>query len=159
MLFAHASSGFTLIELIVVIAVLLLVAGGGIASFINFNEKQQVINGAKNLQEYLRTAQTLARIGDKPNGCDKLNGYKVKSLDAGAVKEIKVLAVCDSGEIERNSFLLPESTTLSSDIEVTFLGLHGGVVGATMVEVIGASARTYTFEITQGGEITLGELL
>lgn len=151
-------SGFTLIELVVVTGILLLITGGGIASFIKFNGKQQVLNGGKELQSYLRMAQTLIRVGEKPAGCDVLTGYKVMSLDVGAVKEVKVLAVCDSGDIEKSSFLLPESTTLSNDIDITFLGLHGGVIGATTIEVIGAN-RTYSFEVTQGGEITQGEFL
>ena len=154
----NISSGFSLIELIIVTSILLLVAGGGIAAFINFNEKQQVLNGSKELRTHLRMAQTLARVGETPSGCEKLTGYKVASVDAAATKEIKVIAVCSSGEIERNSFLLPETTTLSDDIAITFLGLHGGVIGATTIEVVGESDKIYSFEVTPGGEITQGEL-
>ena len=153
------SAGFSLIELIVVVSILLLITGGGIASFITFNAKQQIINGAKELQEYLRTAQTLARVGEKPAGCDRLTGYKTMSVAATNPKEIRVLAVCDSGDVLRDSFFLPEGTTLSSDIEVVFLGLHGGATGATTIEITGELDETYTFEVTQGGEINSGELL
>lgn len=157
--FFHVSSGFSLIELIVVIGVLLLLAGGGIASFITFNEKQQLLSGGKELQEHLRMAQSLSRVGETPSGCGKLSGYKVTSTTIGSTKEIKVSAVCSSGDVERNSFLLPESTTLSSDIDITFLGLYGGVIGATTIQVVGSSGRTYTFDVTLGGEITSGELI
>ncbi|MBT3250109.1 MAG: hypothetical protein HN846_04315 [Candidatus Pacebacteria bacterium] len=157
------SLGFTLIELIVSIGILVLITGGGIAAFLNFNDKQQVLNGSKELRSYLRTAQTLVRVGESPAGCDKLVGYKVTSSDAGTVKEIKILAVCSTGgveeSIEKDSFLLPESTTLSSDINITFLGLHGGVIGSGTIEVVGAADRTYSFEVTQGGEITQGDFL
>ena len=155
----NTSLGFSLIELLVVVGILILVVGGGIASFISFNEKQQVVNGAKELQEYLRTAQTLIRVGQKPDGCGTLNAYRVVSSDSGTTKEIKVIAVCSSDDIDRNSFFLPEGTTLSSDISITFLGLHGGVSGATTIEVVGGNDRTYTFEVTQGGEITQGGFL
>jgi len=151
--------GFTLIELVVVSGILILIAGGGIASFINFNEKQRVLNGGKELQSYLRMAQTLIRVGEVPDGCGTLNGYKVMSSGAAFSKEIKILAVCSNGDIEKSSFLLPTTTTLSSDIDITFLGLHGGVIGATTVEIIGASNRTYSFDVTQGGEITQGGFL
>jgi len=153
------STGFTLIELIIVIGVLILITGGGIASFINFNEKQQVLNGSKELRSYLRMAQTLVRVGEVPEGCGKLTGYKVMSLDAGVTKEIRVIAVCSNGNIIKSSFLLPETTTLSSNINITFLGLHGGVTGATTIEVLGSSDRVYSFEVTQGGEITQGEFI
>jgi type II secretory pathway pseudopilin PulG len=157
--FSKTSLGFSLIELVVVIGILILITGGGIASLISFNEKQQVLNGSKELQSYLRTAQTLARVGEVPDGCGTLTGYKVVSSGVAFSKEIKVLAACSSGDIEKSSFLLPETTTLSSDINISFLGLHGGVTGAATVEVVGASDRTYTFEVTQGGEITQGEFL
>ncbi len=153
------SLGFTLIELMIVTGILLLVAGGGIASLVNFNEKQRVLSAGKELQHYLRTAQTLVRVGEIPVGCGTLNGYKVVSSGAAFAKEIKIMAVCSSGDIEKSSFLLSDTTTLSNDIEVTFLGLHGGVIGATTVEVVGTSNRTYSFEVTQGGEITQGEFL
>lgn len=158
-LFYSSSVGFTLIELLIVVSIIILMVGGGIASFINFNEKQQVLNGGKELQEYLRMAQTLVRVGDTPDGCGKLSGYEVISADTGIAKEIKLIAVCSNGDIQRKSFFLPESTTLSSDIDITFHGLHGGVTGATSIEVIGNSGRTYAFEVTQGGEITQGEVL
>ncbi len=70
-----------------------------------------------------------------------------------------MVAVCFSGDIEKASFLLPETTTLSSNINITFLGLHGGVIGATTIEVLGPSDRVYSFEVTQGGEITQGEFI
>ncbi len=155
----QSPTGFSLIELLIAVGVILFMAGGGIASFINFNEKQQVINGAKELQEHLRMAQTLSRIGEVPDSCGKLAGYRVTSQDAAGGKEIKVLAACSAGDLERNSFLLPETVTLDADIDIVFLGLHGGVSGASEIQIIGGSGRTYTFEVTQGGEITQGEIL
>ncbi|MFH1959031.1 MAG: prepilin-type N-terminal cleavage/methylation domain-containing protein [Patescibacteria group bacterium] len=160
--FISYSSGFTLIELIVVTAIILLITGGGIASFINFNDKQQVVNSAKEMQGYLRTAQTFSRIGETPDGCDKLNGYIVRSVDAGASKQIKIIANCRGGEIQRNSFDLLDGTTLSSEIEITFLVLHGGIAGddSITVEVTNNSdSITYQFVVTPGGEITQGGLL
>lgn len=146
----------------IVIGIILLLVGGGVASFLSFNDRQKLVTGAKDLQEYLRTAQRLVRIGEKPTGCERLTAYKVTSQTVGAVKEIKILAVClnagVSEDIERNSYSLPKNISLSNDIDVTFLGLRGGVVGASTIEVVGDS-QVYTFEVTQGGEITQGELL
>ena len=150
--------GFSLIELVVVVGILLLLSGGGIVAFFDFNEKQQLINAGKELKEHLRTAQTLARIGETPEGCIKLNGYNVSSSDGAEGKEISLKAVCSSGDIERNNFVLPVTTTLSDDIDITFWGLYGGVSGATTIEVVVDSGRTFTFAVTPGGEITEGEV-
>ncbi|MBU0576472.1 prepilin-type N-terminal cleavage/methylation domain-containing protein [Patescibacteria group bacterium] len=153
------SSGFTLVETMVVAVIILLIVGGGIASFVNFNDKQQVVNSVKEIQGHLRMAQTLSRVGETPSGCGKLYGYIVRSVDIGPDKQIKLIADCESGEIERNSFDLITGTTLGSNIEITFLTLHGGVSGAGQVEVVNNSGRTYQFGVNAGGEITQGEFL
>jgi prepilin-type N-terminal cleavage/methylation domain-containing protein len=153
------SLGFTLIELMIVTTIIMLITGGGIASFLSFNDKQQVLNSAKELQGYLRTAQTLARVGETPTGCDRLIGYKVVTADAGSIKEVSLLAVCSSGDIQRDVFSLSEGVTLSSDIEITFLGLYGGVTGASQIDITSDSGRSYSFEVSSGGEITQGGFL
>lgn len=150
--------GFSLIELLIVSMIMVMLAGGGIASFITFNAKQQLLTTAKELKLYLRSAQSLVRTGETPTGCTTLNGYQVSSQDSGGVKEITLSAVCESGTYERQNFFFPESVTLSSDFSIIFLGLHGGVTGATSLELVSDSGDTYGFAVTQGGEITQGGL-
>lgn len=157
--FTSFSSGFTLVETMVVTVIILLLVGGGLASFVTFNEKQQVVNAAKDLQGHLRMGQILSRVGETPAGCGKLSGYIVRSVDVGPDKQIRIIANCESGEIERNSFDMPDNTSLSADFEITFLTLHGGVSGAGDIDVTNEAGSIYQFSVTAGGEITQGEIL
>lgn len=154
-------AAYTLIEVLVVSVIIMLIAGGGIAAFTNFNQRQRVLTGAKELQSYLRTAQTLSRVGERPAACDELNGYLVRTTDLGSLKLVRILAACSGGEIETKSFTLPEGVTLEggADLEMTFYGLHGGVAGAQVVRVTDGESLTYEFRVTQGGEITSGDFL
>lgn len=153
------STAFTLIELLVVSTIVLLVAGGGIAAFTNFNQKKKVVSGAQELQSYLRMAQSLARVGERPSGCNQLNGYQVVTSDVAGLKQVRLLASCSGGNVETKVFTLPEGVTLDSDLDITFLNLHGGVSGGRTIEVTDGESLNYQFEVTQGGEITEGEFL
>lgn len=149
-------AGFTLIELLVTVTVILMLVGGGTAAFLDFNHRQELISGAKEMQGHLRMAQSLARIRETPASCDRLDGYIVRTQDLGGVKQVKIIADCSSGEVEQHTFSLSAGVTLGSDVEMTFLGLHGGVQGAGTVQVINTQGAIYEFEVTPGGEITQG---
>lgn len=150
--------GYTLIELLVVTTIVLLLAGGGIAAFSNFNKREKVLAAAKELQSYLRTAQTLSRVGERPTGCAELRGYRVRTTTIGSVKQVQLLASCAVNDIESRTYVLPAGTTLNNDIDMTFQNLHGGVIGAAVIQVTGGGL-TYQFEVTRGGEITAGDFL
>ncbi len=155
------NEGYTLIELLVVTTIVLLLAGGGIAAFTSFNKRQRVLTAAKELQSYLRTAQTLSRVGERPDGCDELRGYSVITTDvAESIKEVQLWANCPSGNVNNRSYYLPAGTTLDDDLNMTFLNLHGGVTNAEVIQVMDDNGDLrYQFEVTQGGEITGGDFL
>lgn len=150
-------AGFTLVELLVTVGIMLMLAGGGITALIAFQQRQTVQNGAKELQEHLRFAQSLAQVSEKPSGCDKLQGYNLTTADQAGTVLVTVSADCEGGDVERDTWLLPEGVSLGSQLDVTFLGLHGGVNGSQTVSLSNDEGLTYTFEITPGGEITQGE--
>lgn len=75
---SHASFGFTIIELIVSIAILLLLVGGLLASYNNYNQNQTVKQAAQTVKANIRLAQSKALSGVKPtSGCTQLAGYAV----------------------------------------------------------------------------------
>jgi prepilin-type N-terminal cleavage/methylation domain-containing protein len=148
--------GFTLVELIVAVSILLLITGAGIASYINLNDRQTLITTAKDLQSYMRAAQKKARAGDKPSGCDTLNSYGLVS--AGASPTIVSLkAICDSGSFTSDTLTFPASVTLQNALDMEFLVLSGGVNNSGTV-VLQGKTKTYTFDVNAGGEITEGVL-
>lgn len=151
------SSGFTFIEMLVTVAIMMVILGGGIAAFINFNDKQVVTTSAKELQTYLRSAQIKARVGDRPEVCTKLISYAVRATTAPG-SEVQLIAICESQEVQRNSYFLPNSLNLEADLDISFLGLSGGVVGEGEIR-IRSDNRIYSFTVTKGGEIQEGSLV
>jgi len=151
------SQGFTLIELLVTITIAVMLVGGGIASYITFNDRQNLQNGAKSLQTYLRSAQSKARAGERPTGCNTLNGYKI-SLSAGT-PVITLSAVCAGGDVVHSSYTLPVGVISASSHVITYVNLYGGVRGAGVIVLETTNGNyKYTFEVTDGGEITAGVL-
>lgn len=92
--------GFTLIELLVAISILLLLMGLGIANYISFNDRQQLIQSAEQVREAIADAQNSARSG-KLRGCNRLVAYRVDILASGTV-EIVPLCEGEDGDITKD---------------------------------------------------------
>lgn len=172
---AKKPNGFTLIEMIVVIATMVVVTGGGIAAFIRFNEKQSVQVAANDLQTLLRAAQIKAKVGENSESCRtnylpavlSLRSYRV-NIDSDTSTAI-LSAVCTDQKfspfgrveyIERSRINFDSNVTVriqgGGDLDVEFLTLLSGVDGAGIVEISGLGAFIYNFEITSSGEIMEG---
>jgi type II secretory pathway pseudopilin PulG len=152
-------SGYTLIEIVVSVGILVLMLGGGIAAFIQFQEKQAIVAATNDLKVQLRVAQTRARTGDTPDDCDRLQSYAVRTNTSNGVTQMTMLAMCNSGEIVRKEQDLLSGVTLANDIDIRFLTLHGGVSGAATINLVSDTGYEYEFEVTQGGEITEGRFI
>lgn len=166
-------TGFTLIELLVTIAVLLTITGGGIAAFVNFNDRQQVQVTVRDIQTLMRAAQVKARAGEGAIDCDnpattgvdeKLRGYQVVST-VGAVVMNRVCVNPNTGAVtstsERSRVTLT-NVTVTMPTTVEFLALRGGVRtgdGSSQVTVTVAgeySSYEYEFDVLSSGEIMEG---
>lgn len=153
------AKGFTLIELLVAVSIMLLLTGGGIASYITFNDSQQLQASTKMVQSYMRAAQTKARVGDRPDGCSQLQGYAVRSFGS----TLSMVAVCAGSEFTVQSTELENVGTVTidgSELDVTFNVLHGGAQNSGQVIVTSDSNvnSTESFRVSPGGEIGSIEL-
>lgn len=74
----HEKSGFTLLEIIIAISLLMILTGGVIAGYSSFNDTQKIKQAALTFKSYLRSAQTKATSGVKPTVCTTLDGYIVR---------------------------------------------------------------------------------
>lgn len=155
--FRGKKNGFTLLELMISVTIMMLMVGLGLASFITFNERQQLTGAAKELQEFFRSAQTRARTGDIPEGCGAFSGYNVQmAIDSSSAQ---MFAICSNGNVLRAEKSLTGGSRPQNAINMTFLNLKGGVNNASVV-VLGLPSGdlTYSFRVTEGGEITSGGL-
>ena len=68
--------GFTLIELLVTSAIIMILAGAGLAAYNNFNDKQTLDAAAAELKNNLRMARSWAMVVKK--SCDDpADGYRI----------------------------------------------------------------------------------
>ncbi|MBI5019119.1 prepilin-type N-terminal cleavage/methylation domain-containing protein [Candidatus Gottesmanbacteria bacterium] len=70
--------GFTLVELLIVISILIIMLGAGLATFNSFNRRERLKQTALTLKSTLRLAQTKAISVEKPtSGCTSFTGMYV----------------------------------------------------------------------------------
>lgn len=133
-------NGFTLIELVIVSAVIMFLTGGVISNFQGFNDREKVNQAMANLKQNLRVAQTKALSGEKPAGCTTLIGYKVTFTGTN----YSVQAVCSNGDIGPiTSVTLPNGITFSSvPSPITFGGVSKGVTNPQTIILEGSSTTT-----------------
>ena len=80
--------GFTLIELLVTSAIIMILAGSGLAAYNNFNDKQTLNAAAAELKNNLRMARSWAMVVKK--SCDDTaDGYQVSFTDNSYLIEEK----------------------------------------------------------------------
>ena len=102
--------GFTLIELVVSIAILLLLMAGLLASYNNYNQGQQLKQAAQTVTANLRLGQSKAISALKPaSGCTEVQGYNVSFTAI----TYSIQARCTEG-------LVGTSTDLTLPVNVSF---------------------------------------
>jgi len=149
--------GFTLIELIVTITIMMLLLGSGIVSYLRFNDRQAVLAAGEELTAILRVAQTRARVGDRPDGCDQLQAYHVRLPFESSV--VSLVAECENGSFTRSQITLSANTQATQAIDIGFRVLHGGVINPGTVTLSSPQGLEYQLSVTEGGEITGGQLV
>lgn len=157
-------NGFTLIEMVVSLALMGLLLGGSIVGYRKFNERQLVIQSGKELVSVMRLAQKRAGVGDKPDvaGCDggeKLDGYRIAGTQDTNTYTLSPL--CDGSEVAaaRTTYTLPTGIVFKQNMDVRFLVLSRGVEltsGATQTFEVGsdqAPGYKYGVRVSRSGEI------
>ena len=157
----HSSAGFTLIEMIVAVAIIIIVTGFAIASFISFNDKQQVQTAAREAQLVFRKTQSKARVKENPTGCTNLEMYRVEKNGGALITTAMCVNGGTSQTVEVDRWTIPDGVTLNPGaFTITYKTLHGGAglpADADTYDVtLAGYNNTYTFEITKGGEISTG---
>ena len=147
--------GFTLVEMLIAVSILLLLMGGGIAAYLNFNERQSTVNAGRDLMLLMRAAQKKARSGDKPTGCDRLQSYSVVAPRYSSI--VTLSAICANGSYSVETLTMPSGVSSQLPLSMQFAVLHGGVANAGDVRV-GSSSLYYEFTVEDGGTISEGTL-
>jgi prepilin-type N-terminal cleavage/methylation domain-containing protein len=131
------SHGFTLIEIIVSVALLLRLSGLFIANYNGFNNSQTLRQSVSDLITNLQAARTMASAGVKPAGCDTLVGYIVNF----SASTYTAQALCFVGSVGTvNTYTLPTGVTFPSPTPgaITFYALDRGASSAQTISLTGS---------------------
>lgn len=153
--------GFSLLEMIITVSIVLIVFGGGLAAFIRFNDRQRVQATASEIRQFIKSAQTRARVRDNPNqaGCT-LQGYRVTTTGALATMSL----LCGSSKfstnvgVERARYTVPSGITVSS-MSINFYTLAGSAEVLTPIDNeirVNGGNVFYMFRVEESGEIEEG---
>jgi type II secretory pathway pseudopilin PulG len=150
--------GYTLIELLIVIASMALILTVGFAGFRGSQKRQELSNAVLYMKGELRFAQEQSLAGRKPAGCNNLNGY---ILDSTAANKYRIKANCDSNVTITLTELSEKTITdkfpgvslpVFTDVFFNVLG-RGVKTTANIVITLSNSSGSKTITVTQGGEI------
>lgn len=146
-------SGFTFIELLIVMVIVSVVSGLIITSYNKYNEKQTVRQASLTVKNYLRLTQMKAISADKPTLCDELQSYTFSYI-SGASPTYKLTANCVNGDYDVGDVMkLPKGVNFSESNSVKFKTLSEGVANNRTVTVSGFG-NSYSISVDKGGSIT-----
>ena len=144
--------GFTMIELIVVVAIIALMSGIGLTTFLNLRDRRVVLADARLVEQNLREAQRRALAGEKPAGCgaNVLTGYQVR-VEQEAIFQ---LAVCPGGAPVEKRADMAGSVLTSTLGTITFGAVKGGATAAVIsVCQEGSGKYLYQVEVNDAGSV------
>ncbi len=148
-----ALAGFTMIELVVVMGVIVLLTSIGAAGYNGFNDTQKLKQTGLTLKNNLRVAQTKAIAASKPSsGCTTLMGY-VATFTANGYA---INPQCTDGVID-------DPTTVTFSAGVTFSPVPSSFFFTTLTGRISVStdrtlmliglSKKYTLIVHPNGDI------
>ncbi len=157
------SFGFTLIEILVSSAIIVLLAGGGLAAYLDFNNRQILDTTASELKNNLRQARGWAMAGKKFSYCgdsdDRLANYKVSFYPSGHRYEVTLTCLKNLGVpvLESSlvsSFSYDEKVTISPERSpFIFLPLTGETDVSSFNITLSLGSRSRVLTVNTNGEI------
>ena len=79
------NSGFTYIEILIVVMVIGILAVTGISSYSEFNSRKQTESAARKVVEYVQLAQEKTRAHDIPSSCGSYGGFYYTDLTGSSL--------------------------------------------------------------------------
>lgn len=156
---SYFSSGFTLIELIIVIAIVVMATGLGLAGYNRFNQKQILTQAALEVRSNLRDAQNRAFTGEKDATCTAPLDYWV--FKVLSTSSYKIFGHCGTIDFRTKIITLVSGLAISSPGEIQFKPLTQGTTlqTITITNTNGATGQqSIIITINPSGEITMGDI-
>ncbi len=144
--------GYTLIELLITVTIVVLLSGASLATFLTYRETSVVNSDANNVADRLRTIQTKATAVEIPATCaNGVTGYVASYSDAS----LTVAAICPGivGNVPLADLTLPlVNSTFTSDGSVTFQSRTISASEATIC--LTGSGNFFKIEVNQAANVS-----
>lgn len=129
--------GYTLIELMVTVTIIVLITGGSMAAYLTFNESRQLDIDARAFTTLINKIRSKAIFLEYPSGCTGLNFFSLQSKDnsEGERKIISYFANCNSGSTDPVEEEVLGSSVFTGAFTINFLPLSGNISDGESVEV------------------------
>jgi len=157
----NSCPGFTLIELIVSVAIISILTAIGIASYTSFQQTQELKTAASELKNNLRFYQNKALAGENADLCGANDFYGYNIIINSSFYEAYV--TCSVGEGDGNiqaskkTYNLPANITINLETtgNLTFKAMTGGIESAREPFIINLCGygKLYTITVDQSGNI------
>lgn len=147
------SRGFTLLEIVIVFAVIAILSAIGIAAFVSYSRVQSLQTSASTLSSTLSLARSRAISQAKPTDCGSqiLNGYKVVLNTAANSYELD--AICSNFSYVIQTQKLPVNITFdavkTTSTSFYFPVIVNGVIGSGTIYLNGyGNSKTIVVDST-----------
>ena len=157
-------SGFTIVELLVVISIMTLLFSIGYGRFRDFSRRQALASVARQIEGDIRLTQELASSGKKPDRCVTLSVYRFRVNNNDTYN---INAECtewdddnDSDKYFKYRVAIPHGFSLSAPDgrNINFYTVGGGndAGDGYSVDIEDATGDTLTVSVTSGGDVNIG---
>jgi len=125
------NNGFTLVELMVVITIIILMAGTSIAAYFRFSQRQAALNDGRNFSTMMRKIQAMARNLVYPEGCSELTGYTIEAAGGASCESCQIVSAYANCK-EGNIYVTTDEKVLTkafftSDLKINFKAGSGSI--------------------------------
>ena len=146
-----AQSGYSLVELVITLALLLIVTTLAAPSFLSYYRSARVRSGAQAVSAYLNQGRQLAIKTNTPVCVDyTTTSMQYRQSTCGGAT-IGVAGLVTTG----NSIHLPENISLTSTASPIFGTLGNATTGATFTVTDTVSSKTLHVTVAASGRITV----
>jgi prepilin-type N-terminal cleavage/methylation domain-containing protein len=146
-----SQAGYSLIELVITVGMILVVATWAMPSFLNYYRSAKVRAGAQTVSAYLNEGRQLAIKTNAPVCVTHTASTMQFRTTNCSGSLITVAGLVNSS----NSIRLPETVALTSTASPIFGQLGNATTGATYTVTDTASGRTLTVTVAASGRITI----